>query len=479
VAGATFAPTVTKTTPQPNTGSGRKTAAAVALGAPRSAAVTRAPKGGAAPKMPTTQKGAPKLPGTGKSGSRNTGKTNPGTSHPARPLVLNYGSNTPQEIHQIAKNAAQETLKAELAPLKSEGREVAQNEQGASQRYQQYSGAANQLLGGVAEQQAASAKTYENQAADNALQAGKAVETSGQTQASMTGGFVSPELRAQLNAEASRESAAGASGNTLAQNIGQAGQNLVSGIRSAAALRAVEGQGKITGYFQKEANKIGEAENSRIAKVGADQEAYESKDEGENVKARENLASLGLKTQETANKTAKVPGEIANKAAETQKFQVEIPQREADTRKVQAEMGKIKAAGQKVEQEVREGKVSSEIGKNRAIEAEDKARAESLRNLGTSGRKYLKEIQTAYSVVDQEVKAAQKANPTANPHKLYMGIIEALEKGAHSGVGGKPGKPMPINLIHAGLSMVYNGGKLVGKPAQEAIQQGLNPELLE
>jgi hypothetical protein len=367
----------------PRVGSTRVTAAVKALGGPAPKAPSSKGVGKATrlPKAPG-QKAAAKMP------------RQPAAHAKAAPaarqrLVPNYseGSLNEGQIKQIANNEAKQVMNAELSPLKGEAKEIQGNELGASERFQSDAGAANSLLSSVGQQQEASAKTAENQAADNALSQGKSIETSGQQQASMTAGYMSPELRAELNAEGTREAGVGAAGNTFAQNSAQAGSNLTAGIRGAAALRAVEGQQKVTGYFQKEGNKVQEDEGRTIAKKGADQASYEQDIAKENEKAYATNAALGLKGQETANKTAKTRAELPKLGAETR-------QDEAATRKDETETG-IKSAKERPEI----AKLNAD-----AKEAEAKAKDELKKAAGgtltTSEQdKYAGEIGAAYSAI--------------------------------------------------------------------------------
>lgn len=243
----------------------RQSAAAIALGAPRVAGV-KAQRPTSA-KMPKATKAPAKLPRPAAKAPAPHAPAKPA----ARPQIFNplEGVQSGKELQGLARAGAHEIANSELTPLRQQSTQIGQNELGASERYGKYSEAANNLLGSVASQQQASAKTFENQAADSALQAGKVIDTAGQNQASLTDGYVSPELRAQLNAEASQSSAAGAAGNTFAQSSAQSGENLLAGIRGAAALRSVEGQQKITGNFQKQQQANQSQQATAIGRIGA------------------------------------------------------------------------------------------------------------------------------------------------------------------------------------------------------------------
>ncbi len=265
----------------------RVSAAAVALGAPKGAA-----RGKAASRPPARAQRAQRPAGKPPAARSRT------TFNPIE------GPLNETQIQRIAKAQAQGTLNAELQPLKAQQQEIRANELGASERYGQYAGQANNLLGQLGTAQQASAKTFENQAADSALQAGKAIETSGQNASTLTGGYIAPELRAELNAEANRSVAAGAAGNTFAQNSAQSGENLLSGLRGAAALRATEGQGKLTDTFQKEAGQVRSREGAAVAKLGPFQAKVESELGQKNLTDNAVQQGLGLKTQTLQQKGA-------------------------------------------------------------------------------------------------------------------------------------------------------------------------------
>jgi hypothetical protein len=403
---------------------GRKAAAVVALGGPKG--VTRAPKADVNARMPKAAKAPTKMPGQAKAGKAPKATPAKPTRTVFNPVEGVLGS---KEIRNISHTMAQEVLKAELEPLKSEAKEVANNETGASQRYSQYSTAANNLLAGVAGSQEASAKTFENQAADNALQAGKAIETSGQTQASMTGGYVSPELRAQLNAEAAREVGAGAAGNTFAQNTAQAGQNLVAGLRGAAALRAVEGQGKITGYFQKEANKIGEAENTRIAKVGADQAKDETELGQKNVTDYATLQGLGIKQSELLNKTgldtSKEKEERSKEVTEASKRQDERSKENSEGVKNRVSLAKLGIEGEK--EQATQKHYEAENKENEASAKEKLAKVANGGVTTDTELKLLGEVASAYGTVEMlRSQGAKSASPQQIRQFIHIGAdVEA------------------------------------------------------
>ncbi len=229
--------------PQPNAG-GRQAAIAHHMGAPKQHA--KAPsKPAAKPKAP------PKAPRSPKAA-----KAPPGIGN------MNQG-----DVHNKAVTLARLERNASLAPLQSQAKEIGANEQGVQQRYGQLVGAANTQAEHLQQGQAASAKTFENQAAENALTAGKAIETAGQTQALMTGGYTSPELRAQMALSSQQAAGQGGAGSAFAQSVAASGASNIAQMRGAASLNALGGSQQITNAFQKQAAQNQQAQQGVIGKV--------------------------------------------------------------------------------------------------------------------------------------------------------------------------------------------------------------------
>lgn len=440
--GGTLAPPAPRVAPPPGV---RQSAAAVSLGAPRvvgvhqqkSTGTPKLPKAPRTAKMPTSTK-APK------------GAARAPHAQPAQRTVFNplEGSMSSGDIRTIARREAQEVLKSELEPLRGQAREVSSNELGASQRFSADTTAANNVLGGVAAQQEASAKTLENAAADNALKAGKAIETSGQQQAGQTAGYIAPELRAQLNAEAQRESAAGAADNTFAQNSAQAGQNLMAGIRGAAALRAVEGQDKMTGFFQKQGSRIQEAENARIGKVGSDQSRIENELGQKNVTDYATLQSLGLKNVAAKNQTAATKSKIGSEASK---------QRGERTHESQAQQ-KLGLEARRVG--ISEAKLNAEVAKDKAstAQAQAKTRVE-LHKLEAGGlttseqNKLVEQIGSAFQTIQTLRTKGVNEGKIGNTLSKGYETIEVTQGGKAKAVNVRYPKIVNPTLQHAAFEL--------------------------
>jgi hypothetical protein len=361
--------------------------------------------------------------------------------------VLNLGSNTPQQIEQIAGRQAGENLKAALGPLQNQGKEVQANEAGASQRYQGYAGAANTLLGGFAAQQQASAKTAENAAADNALQAGKAIETTGQQQASMTAGFMTPELKAELAAEGNRTSAAGAAGNTFAANTGQSGENLLSGIRGAAALRAVEGQGKITDFFQKQQQQIQAKEGELAGKQGAEKGRIENELAQKNLTDYATLQSLGIKGQALVQKGTETKEKIRTTERGQNFGRANNQENNATRIKQGEENNRVKERGQNFSRASAQEKAAIAKEHNVIYAQIHKETANGTKPNPTAGRKMMSLVDGAAGYAAMKLKSgASQAT-----------VRKELSVGEGTGKGGEEGQGYTPDVIHAAMNLAVYG----------------------
>ncbi len=230
---------------KPNAGP-RQSAIAHHMGAPRAAS-----KPAGKPKAAAPPKAAPKPVAKGLGSSQKAIGN------------LNYG-----DVVNRATTLARGERNVALAPLKAQATEIGANEQGVQQRYGQLQGAQNTQLEKIQQGQEASAKTFQNQMAENALTQGKAIETAGQTQASMTGGFVSPELRAQQALSSQQAAGQGGAGSAFAQSVAAGGANEIAQMRAAASLSALGGSQNITGVFQKQLAANQQAQQGVLGKVG-------------------------------------------------------------------------------------------------------------------------------------------------------------------------------------------------------------------
>ena len=154
---------------------------------------TTAPKSAGPPRLPHSSaphqaKGAAKAPA-------NTG------GQPATAFNPMTGFLNSQQLGQLANQITKQNLGTQLAPLRQQAKEIQGTEGTVAKRYGGYSGATDKLLQGIGQDTENSAKTYENQAADAVLKAGQAINQTGQTAQAQNGGYLDPQVQAQLNAQ--------------------------------------------------------------------------------------------------------------------------------------------------------------------------------------------------------------------------------------------------------------------------------------
>jgi hypothetical protein len=401
------------------------------------------------------------------------GRTSGGQTSGGRPRnTFNpiEGPYSEKQVQHLEQEYGKKLENAELTPYRAEGKEIAQNEQGAIQRFGQDATADNSMLASIAQDQEASAKTAENQAADTALQAGKAIETSGQNQASMTNGYMTPELRAQLNAEANQSVQAGAAGNTLAQNMAQAGGNLIAGIRGAAVLQAVEGKDRMTNYFQKQQAKVNTEEGKVIPKVAAATAKY-GMEAGQksfaDTLAQDKLVNEGVKISQTGSADK---SKAEHEAAENRKYAVEIPQREAQTQKINSELSKQPFYEWAKRNEIAISKMSTE-DKKKYDEAQLKVK-EGGQGSVADGLKYMNTVESALGYAKRFIQDETAKHPNFTTQQVYNLVREQLQAGSGTGKEGEGGKGYNPSVVGAAMNLaVY--GRLGTVEQAEALAQGL------
>jgi len=239
---------------------------------------------------------------------------------PAKPASHPQGVSKPQgfqlgqlpnkgQIHNEAVTQARLERRALLSPLEGQQRQIQANEASAQQQYGKLLGAENEQFQKLGEGAAVSAKTFENNAAEQALQQAKAIETTGQTQATMTGGYASPELRAQLAAGTQDIASQAGAQSQFAQNLATAGQNEIAQMRGAAALKGLGGSQALTNAFQKQSAKVGEEIGATNAKTAGLQSKIQNElaqryftDYATNQKLASEGVKLGLAKAATGSK---------------------------------------------------------------------------------------------------------------------------------------------------------------------------------
>jgi hypothetical protein len=414
----------------------RVSGAAQALGAPKISQI-KAQKTSPAGKVPGVGKKTPNLPRfQGSKNGKNAGRQGkaqaPGAPKPAaRPSVFNplEGTESGAELQKTARSEANEIAKTELTPLKEAATEIGQNQLGVSERYGHMAEATNSLLKSTGEQQEASAKTFENQQADNAIKAGQGVETAGQNARTLTGGALEPGVQAEINAEGQKVAQTGAAQQSFAANLGQSQNAEQSAIRSAAADRALEGQSRIASSYGKALATNEESQGRAVAKVGDDTAKIQNELGQKQFTDYATSQGLGLKTATLAQKGAETAAkdkltergqnlktkETAERTKATERGQTLAQYRNAENNQTRIRGQNITQAHYTETDQIARQKAQAALKKGGLTTSEEN-------KLGT-------EIGSAYETIRQ--LREQKLSPTQIRNVLSTGNLKA-------NVGGKP-----------------------------------------
>jgi hypothetical protein len=385
----------------------------------------------------------------------------------------NWMEMNPGQLQRFATNQVQQNTQAELTPYRARNAELGNIEKTTAQRYGAYGEAADKLMQGVQGEASASAKTAQNEAAEASLRASKGVETAGQNAVTANAGYMDPQLRAALSAQTQNSAQIGQAREANAANLGAGENTFMANLRAAAAQRVTEGQKGIASTYAAQRGKVGTEEQRLLARQpGAitklDQELLQKQ-----FTNRATEAGLGFKGQELQNKTA-----LAGSTLNVNQARITKSNQEAGE-KAKGQAGKEALTRADTEQKQADAAYKK-------LTAADKAAYDKWKMGGgsggvpgktaspTAGRKYAAAINNAYSSVKAELERGEKRGYKGQ--QLYNLAVKQLGEGKYTGKGGKePGNPMAVNLIHAALSLIYNKGKLVGKPRTEALENGLNP----
>lgn len=430
-------------------GAARRQAAQRAVKAPRvigqrpqRATATHAPKlAGHAPKAQTPQ--APK---------------GPAAFNPAQGFLNS------QQLGKLAGQITRQNMSNNLAPLRQEAKEITGTQATVANRYSGYSNATNSLLSGISQDAEAGAKTFENQAADAALKAGEGINQTGQTATSQNGGYLDPQVQAELNAQGKLATGVASGQNQLAASTGASETGFMGNLRAAAAQRALEGQKSINTLYGQQLAK-NEGEQSRlIAKQPAEakslavelgQKQFTDYATAKTLGIKQQTANLdGQKVKLTAQQnhekdrlTERGQNITATKnAAQTRIDERKIAETERHDRaneqsaalKAQAEMKKAngglttneqdKVAGQigtayNVVQQLREAKVTPQ-------EIRDALTTGNLRRditaTNSSGKTYTKEVTYKYPKIDNQALVTA-AFELWDWHKVKPAVVNELK----------------------------------------------------
>lgn len=442
----------------------RIAAASQALGAPKGI-------GGKPGKPPGMQ------PQKGNAAPRHNANPHPnasGHSQPAHagppPQGQNLSELNPAQIHQRAVGMARTQGQVELAPLRTQAHELSATEQAAQQRFKAFGESQNSNLAGIGAQAEASAKTAANNAADNALKAGQSVETSGQTQAGLTGGYLSPEARAEIQAEGQRAAGVSGAGKSLAEQSGQNETNLMTNLRAAAAAKVTEGSAGIANTYGKQLRENANKQAEIPGRIGANTGKLELElgTKAFNQKATE--AGLGIKVNTLQQKGQ----EAAEKVKATVRGQNLSRMTGAERNALTGRGLQIKEGAQGFNEWAKREDLSI-----RKLSAADKARYDAAQvrikeGAATGktvnpkeGRKYMNQLATAATIAKAQGVHAGKSGKALQESKKTA--EEAMVKAAKGGTVNR-------ELVEAAFNLAYYG-RLSTADQAVAISYGLTPNL--
>lgn len=218
----------------------------------------------------------------------------------------------PAQIAQRGTHMAQLQQKAELSPLQGQAKELSGTEAAAQARFKALGEAQSTNLQGISQQAETSAKTSENRAADLALQTAKSIESSGQAEAGQLGGYVSPELKAQMLAAGQRASETTGAGQSLAAQSGQNEANYLQNLRASAAAKVTEGSRQIAAPYGKALAENAGKQRETIAKTAPNAAKYQQELGKEAFNQKATQLGLGIKNSELGLKTGKLGVEKQN-----------------------------------------------------------------------------------------------------------------------------------------------------------------------
>jgi hypothetical protein len=331
-----------------------------------------------------------------------------------------------QQLAQLADQITKQNLGAQLTPLRQQAGEISGIEGTVAKRYGGYSEATDKLLQGIGSGAEASAKTYENQAADTVLKAGQAISQTGQAAAGQNGGYLDPQVQAEINAQGQLAGGVGGAQNSFAQAAGQNEQNFMGNLRAAAAQRALEGQRGISTLYGDQLSKNQASQQALIAKQPADAKSLATELGQKQFTDYATLQGLGIK-QSGVQQNA-------------QKIQLTAQQNHEHDRL--SERGQnITATRDAAHARLEERKITETERHNRTSEGISAERAKAYVKKANGGLttpqqdKVVGEIGTAYNIV-QQLRTA-KINPQEIRNALTTGNLRRVQETTSS--SGKKG----------------------------------------
>lgn len=244
--------------------------------------------------------------------------TREATRTPQAPV--SFINKTPAEVEATARQLTNAEVSGIRSAYQPQNQLLGQEQTSALAGHATSYGQLQSTLGGLQSQQAGTAKTFENYAADALSKASTAAPGAAQTaeHLGLKPGEALPES-AQRQQEAARTllsgiAQAGAAGTNARQ---QNEASFLTNMQGTAALGNTEGARNIEGAFGRQKQEVLNKEGAAIGKAQGNQASLSQKLFGEQEKLRIAAQGLNYKGQETANKTAATTSKITNEAAKT------------------------------------------------------------------------------------------------------------------------------------------------------------------
>lgn len=351
----------------------------------------------------------------------------------------------PAELHNYATRQVTQNTQAELQPYRQKAGEIYGTEQAVAQRYGGYGQATDAQLAGLQTAAAGSAKTAENTAADQALKARQAVETTGQNTQAQNGGYLDPQVRTALDNQKALVAASGQTQLGAVQALGANEQNFMANLRAAATQRVQEGQQGIAGTYGKQQAANSQAQNQLLGRVPGGITKLETELGQKQFSNRATEAGLGIKLSGIQQKAA----ETHERVGATERGQNLAVQRNREN-VTQRETSGLRSAR------------LNEIGKETAkMSAEDKARYDQARIR-----------------IDEQNKSGKAPNPKEG--RSYMAQLSKAEAMARQFLGnqrqgGKPEKRAKEEQARQMLSKEKANGDIISAALNLAVYGRLGP----
>lgn len=413
--------------PRPNKVNVRAAGVARVFGAPHGAA------GRAAPKNPAPARGRTGAPASNRQPRGGAGHPHPKGVNPYRGMTRQERDEA--EVTSRFERAGKKVLAGERGAWSQEEGRRGNEERSAAGKLGEYQKSSSEFMAEQARNQEASAKTFENSAAEAALNAKKSIETSGQHQEEQAGGRLGAQFQQSVSAGKNLVGAIGTAGEQATIGRAQSNNNFLSQIRENAVARFNQSNENLRNTYAREREKAQEsherAESSYLSRM-KEQAVSEGARLGQSKYAEE------LKAAELGPKTAALTARAEQGRAAAKKSASEVG---LGREKLRA--GEHKNAESQRDQERKLG-----IDERNAATSERRAESYAKKRGGSASevkehRRFANELQTAFNYWNKWGAEGQlKTNQQMKEHE------EALKLGYHLQKVGATTKTQKLSYPH-------------------------------